>query len=89
MEEMAMAPKLLHISSTAGTKILSPISPYASMLMPTMWNFSWLKKPYLDVTEVLLIYIEKLVFRNSDSNKEAIRKHSQLGSDGEAMGEST
>ena len=40
MEEIAMVPKLLNISSTSGTKILSLFSPYASLLMPTMWNFN-------------------------------------------------
>ena len=38
MEGMVMIPKLLHISSTAGTKILSLFSPYSSLLIPTMWH---------------------------------------------------
>ena len=33
--------KGLHLSSTAGTTTLSPFSPYAYLLMPTMRNFSW------------------------------------------------
>ena len=41
MEGVAMVHFFLHISSTAGTKTLSPFSPYASLLMPTMWNFVW------------------------------------------------
>ena len=45
MEGMAMVPKLLHIYSNAGTAILPPFYPYASLLMPTMWNSSWKKNP--------------------------------------------
>ena len=41
MEGVEMAPKLLHLSSTASTEILSPFSPYVSLLIPTMWHFSW------------------------------------------------
>ena len=40
MEGMSMVSIFLHISSTSGTKILLPFSPYASLLVPTMWNFS-------------------------------------------------
>ena len=42
---VAIVPKFLHLSSSDGTTILSPFSPYVSLLMPTMWNFSWQKKP--------------------------------------------
>ena len=41
MEGVEMLPKFLHISSTSGTTTLLPFSPYASLLMPTMWNLSW------------------------------------------------
>ena len=41
MERMAMVPKFLHLYSTSGTTIMSQFSHYASLLMPTMWNFSW------------------------------------------------
>ena len=41
MEGMAMVPNILHLYSTSGTTILLIFSPYASLLMPTMWNFSW------------------------------------------------
>ena len=30
----------LHLSSTADATTMSPFSPYASLIMPTMWNFS-------------------------------------------------
>ena len=43
MEGMAMVPNILHLFSTDGTTIMSPFSPYASFLMTTMWDFSWLK----------------------------------------------
>ena len=41
MEGVEMMSKFLHLSSTAGTTTLSPFSSYASLLVPTMWNFSW------------------------------------------------
>ena len=41
MEGMAMVPSIYHLSSTAGTEIMLPFSPYESLLMSTMWNFSW------------------------------------------------
>ena len=41
MGGMEMVPKILYLYSTAGTTILSPFSPYASFLVPTMWHFSW------------------------------------------------
>ena len=41
MEGVGMVPTFLHISSTAGTTIMSPFSSYASLLMPAMWNFIW------------------------------------------------
>ena len=43
IEGMAMLPKFLHLSSTAGTTTLPPLSLYASFLIPTMWYFSWWK----------------------------------------------
>ena len=43
MEGMKIAPKVLQILSTAGATILSPLSPYDSLLMPNMWYFSWQK----------------------------------------------
>ena len=73
MEGMAMVPKLLHIYSNAGTAILPPFYPYASLLMPTMWNFSWWEKSSLDVTVFFLMFMDKLVCINSYINKEAIR----------------
>ena len=41
MEGVEMLPNFLHISPTAVNTTLLPFSPYASLLMPTMWNFSW------------------------------------------------
>ena len=41
MEGMTLVPKLLHISFTDGNTIMSPFSPYASLLMPTMWHSRW------------------------------------------------
>ena len=41
MEGMEMGPNILLLYSTAGTKIMLTFSPYVSLLMPTMWNFSW------------------------------------------------
>ena len=40
MEGISMGTNLLHLSSTAGTTILSPFYPYASLIMPNMWHFS-------------------------------------------------
>ena len=36
-----MMTNIWNLSSISGTKILSPLDPYASLLMPTMLNFSW------------------------------------------------
>ena len=44
MEGVAMVPEFLHLSSTAGATTLSQIPPYASLLMPNMWHFSWEKR---------------------------------------------
>ena len=41
MEGIVMVSNVLRIYSTAGTTILSPFSPYSSLLMPTMWTFGW------------------------------------------------
>ena len=41
MEGMAMVPSIYDPYSTAVTTIMLPFSPYASLLMPTMWNFRW------------------------------------------------
>ena len=89
IEGMVIVPKILHISSTAGTTTLSSFSPYASLLMPTMWNLSWRKISYLDVTVFFLMYMDKLVCRNSDSNNEVIREQYLLGNDGGSTVEST
>ena len=43
IEGMEILSKFLHIPSTDGTIKLSPLSPYASLVMPTMWYFSWWK----------------------------------------------
>ena len=40
MEGMEMVPNILYLYSTSGTTILSPFSPYASLLIPTMWHLS-------------------------------------------------
>ena len=40
MEMMAMAPKFLHISSTASATNLLPLLPYTSLLMPTLRHLS-------------------------------------------------
>ena len=36
MEGMATMTKNLHLSLTSGAKNLSPLSPYASLIMPSM-----------------------------------------------------
>ena len=41
MKVRAMVPEYLHLYCTAGTTTLSSFSPYTSLLMPTMWYFSW------------------------------------------------
>ena len=74
MERIATVPNILHLSSTAGATALSQLSHYASLLMPTMLHFSWRKISSLDVTVVFLMYMDKLVYRNSDINQEAIRE---------------
>ena len=40
MEGITMVPNIFRISSTDGTPILSPFSPYASLLVTNMWYFS-------------------------------------------------
>ena len=55
MEGMEMVTKLLHLYSTSGNTPLLSFSPCASMLVPTMWNFSWRKKSSLDVTMFFLM----------------------------------
>ena len=47
MERVATNKKNMHRSSTAGNRILSKFSPYASLIMPTMWHFSSQKGFYL------------------------------------------
>ena len=75
MEGMEMGPNILLLYSTAGTKIMLTFSPYVSLLMPTMWNFIWwIEKTYLCVTVSFLMYMDKLVYSNSDSNKEEIKE---------------
>ena len=73
MEGMSMMAKILYLYSTSGTKIMLQYSPYASFLMPTMWNFSWWKTS-LYLTVFFLMYMDELVCSNSDRNKEAIRE---------------
>ena len=41
MEGMEMVPNILHISSTYGSTYMSPLSPYGSLIMPSMWHFGW------------------------------------------------
>ena len=41
MEGVSMVPKFLHLYYTSVTTTLLPFSPYDSLFMPTMWNFSW------------------------------------------------
>ena len=82
MEGMTIVPIFLHLYSNAGTTTLSQFYTYASFLVPTMWNFSWRKTLSLDVTVFFLIYMDKLVCRNNDMNKEAIREQYILGRDG-------
>ena len=84
MKGLAMATDILHIYSTSGATTLSPLSSYASLLMPTMCCFSWRKKSSLDVTVVFLVYMDKLVFRNSDSYQEDIKDQWKLVSYGGA-----
>ena len=79
MEGMSMVPRFLHISSTAGTKNLSPFSPYEFLLMTNMWHLIRRKKLSMYVTVFFIMYIEKLVCSNSDSNQEVIREQQQLG----------
>ena len=40
MEGMVKLPKCLDLSSTVVTNALLSLSPYVSLLTPTMWNFS-------------------------------------------------
>ena len=40
MEGMEMVTNVLHLSSADGATTLYILSPYTSLLMPTMWNFS-------------------------------------------------
>ena len=47
MEGMEMVPKVLHIYSTDGTTAMLSFSTHASLIMPTMWNFSWWKTIHL------------------------------------------
>ena len=47
MEGVSMVTKILHLSSTAGNTAMSPFNPYAYLIMPTMWNFSWQKNHFL------------------------------------------
>ena len=44
MEGMEMVPNILHLSSTAGNTIILKFYPFASLLITTMWNFSWWEK---------------------------------------------
>ena len=84
MEGMAMVPKNLHLSSSTGATTLLPLSPYAFLLMPNMWHFSWWKKFHLWMWQwSYFVYMDKLVYINSDSCQEAIRENQQLGSDRE------
>ena len=41
MEGVEMVPKLLNISSSSSATTLSQFSPYASLIIPTTWHFSW------------------------------------------------
>ena len=41
MEGMEIMPKFFHIYSTYGATMLSPLSTYYSLLVPTMWHFGW------------------------------------------------
>ena len=56
MEGMAEVPKFLHLSSTAGTTIVSPFSSYTSLLMTNMWYFSWRKK--ISVCDYVLPHVD-------------------------------
>ena len=71
-EAMEMAPKTFHLSSTAGTTILSPFisMPPCSCLQ---CGISVVENISLDVTVLFSMYIDKLLCSNSDRNKEAIR----------------
>ena len=70
MEGMAMITKFLHLYSIDATTILSPFSPYDSLLMTTVWHFSWWGNfSSLDVTVFFLMYMNKLVHSNSKSNQ--------------------
>ena len=71
-EGVTSVPNFLHISSTSGTTTLSPFYTYSSLLMLNICHFSWWKSfSYLNVTVLLLMYMEKLVCKNSDSYQEA------------------
>ena len=86
-EGMAMITKFLHLYSIDATTILSPFSPYDSLLMPSMWISAGEKKSSMNVTAFFLVYMDRLVCSNSDKNKEDIRDQYQLGSDGGAITE--
>ena len=51
-----MVTRLLYLFSTDGATTLAQLCPYAPLLKPTMWHFSWQKPLCLDVTVVFVIY---------------------------------
>ena len=69
IEGMVTVPKYFHPSSTAGGTTLFPFSPYASLIMPIMWHISWLIFLSLDATVLFRMYMDEIVFINSDIYK--------------------
>ena len=67
MENMEMVTKFLRLSSNYGATTLSSLSPHVAFQLVK-------KKSSLGVTVVFLVYMDKLVCSNSDSNQEAIRE---------------
>ena len=69
MVGIEMVPKLLHLSSTAGTTIMLPFFPLCLLDHAYHVEFQLVKKS-LDVTVLFLMYMDKLVCINSDRNQE-------------------
>ena len=67
--------QFLHLPSTDGTTTLYPILYLCPLAHDYHVSFQLVKKFLsLDVIVVLLMYMKKLVYINSDSNQEAIRE---------------
>ena len=56
MEGVENGAKVFVYISTAGTTTLLPFYFYVSLLMPTMWNVSWLKQ-FISVCSYVLFHV--------------------------------